>query len=176
MACNICSSSFHKRLLIFISRKCKPRLWKGSNILSLLCNIKIIFFVKSAWQNSCYKIKDNGIVTSYRTTKSEKNRNDFLLTLLVKQNEVCASLIFLVFSKQHFESVKLLLWKMLVEMLISKSSSHHTLSIKLIKQVLYRNQDNYLLVRITEILFKNRLTLFKVNHWQQHNQFSMFKH
>ena len=49
-------------------------------------------------------------------------------------------------------------------MLISKSSSHHTLSIKLIKQVLYRNQDNYLLVRITEILFKNRLTLFKVNH------------
>ena len=54
-------------------------------------------------------MKDNGIVTSYRTTKSEKNRNDFLLTLLVKQNEVCASLIFLVFSKQHFESVKLLL-------------------------------------------------------------------
>ena len=90
----------------------------------MFCNIKIFFFVKSAWQNSCYKIKDNGIVTSYRTTKSERNRNDLHLTLLVKQNEVCASLIFiLVSSKQHFESVKLLPWKMLVEEVIRNISS-----------------------------------------------------
>ena len=45
----------------------------------LLCNIKIIFFVKNPWQNGSDEIKDNEIVTSYRTTGSERNRNRFLL-------------------------------------------------------------------------------------------------
>lgn len=90
----------------------------------MFCNVKKYLFVKNAWQNCSYEIKDNKIVTSYRTTKSERNRNDLHLTLLVKQNEVCASLIFiLVSSKQHFESVKLLPWKMLVEEVIRNISS-----------------------------------------------------
>ena len=46
----------------------------------MLCNIKIIIFVKNAWQNGSYEIKDNEIVTSYRTATSGRNRNGFLLT------------------------------------------------------------------------------------------------
>ena len=37
---------------------------KKKNILrmeKLLCNIKIIFYVKNAWQNGSYEIKDNNI-------------------------------------------------------------------------------------------------------------------
>ena len=44
----------------------------------MLFNIKIIFFVKNAWQNSSYEKKDK-IVTSYRTTKTGRKRNGFLL-------------------------------------------------------------------------------------------------
>ena len=45
----------------------------------MLCDIKIIFFVKNTWQNSSYTIKDNEIVTSYRATIRGRNRNGFLL-------------------------------------------------------------------------------------------------
>ena len=45
----------------------------------MFCNIKIIFFVKNAWQNGSHEIKDNKIVTSCRTTSSGRNRNGFLL-------------------------------------------------------------------------------------------------
>ena len=45
----------------------------------LLCNTNTIFFVKNAWRNSSYEIKDNDIVTSYRTTRSGRNRNGLLL-------------------------------------------------------------------------------------------------
>ena len=34
----------------------------------MLCNIKIIFFVKNAWQKDSYEIKDSEIVTSYRNS------------------------------------------------------------------------------------------------------------
>ena len=67
----------------------------------MLCNIKIIFFVKNAWQNGSYEIKDNEIVTSYRTTRSGRNGNGFLLikceTLLVKQSDVCDVLIYYIY-------------------------------------------------------------------------------
>ena len=62
----------------------------------LLCNIKIIFFVKNAWQNGSYEIKDNEIVTSYRTARSGRNRNGFLLTKyenIIGQAEWCMWLI-----------------------------------------------------------------------------------
>ena len=63
------------RELALKQRKKYIKEWK-----KCLCNIKIIFFVKNAWQNGSYEIKDNEIVTSYRTTRSGKNRNGFLLT------------------------------------------------------------------------------------------------
>ena len=44
----------------------------------LLCNIKIILFVKNAWQNGFYEIKDNEIVTSYRTLGVEETEMVFL--------------------------------------------------------------------------------------------------
>ena len=44
----------------------------------LLCNIKIILFVKNDWQNGFYEIKDNEIVTSYRTLGVEETEMVFL--------------------------------------------------------------------------------------------------
>ena len=46
----------------------------------MLCNIKIIFFVKNARQNGSHEIKDNEIVTSFRTARSGRKRNGFLPT------------------------------------------------------------------------------------------------
>ena len=77
----------------------------------LLCNIKIILFVKNDLQKGFYKIKDNEIVTNYRT-RSGRNANGFSLTKYenIKQSDVYDLLIFiLIFSNQHFESIELLL-------------------------------------------------------------------
>ena len=76
----------------------------------MLCDIKIIFFVKNAWQKDSYEIKDNEIVTSYRTSHGFP---------LIKYENIIGQtewpmwrinyIYILIFSKQHFESVKLLL-------------------------------------------------------------------
>ena len=50
-----------------------------NGLLWLLCNSKIIFFVKNPWQIGSYEIKENEIVTSHRTARSGRNRNGFLL-------------------------------------------------------------------------------------------------
>ena len=46
----------------------------------LLCNIKVTFFVKHSLQNSSNEINYNEIVTSYRTARSGRNKNGFILT------------------------------------------------------------------------------------------------
>ena len=93
----------------------------------MLSNIKVIFSVKDAWQNGSYEIKDNDIVTIYRTAKNGRNRDGFLLDKyenIISYCDVCDLLIFIsIFSKQYFESANLcykkyykkqsLLWKTL---------------------------------------------------------------
>ena len=77
----------------------------------MLSNIKVIFSVKDAWQNGSYEIKDNNIVTIYRTAKNGRNRDGFLLDKyenIISYCDVCDLLIFIsIFSKQYFESANL---------------------------------------------------------------------
>ena len=62
-----------------------------------------------------YEIKDNEIVTSYRTARSGGNRSDFLLTkyeniITQRTYDVSDLLIFiLIFSKHNFERIEFLL-------------------------------------------------------------------
>ena len=73
----------------------------------MLSNIKVIFSVKDAWQNVSYEIKDNDIVTIYRTAKNGRNRDGFLLSKyenIISYCDVCDLLIFIsIFSKQYLK-------------------------------------------------------------------------
>ena len=86
----------------------------------MLCNTKIIFFVKNAWQNGFYEINDDEIVTGYGTARSGRNRNGFLMSkyenIISQPSDVCDLLIFTYFfSKQHFEKIVVIVIKNIIK-------------------------------------------------------------
>ena len=86
----------------------------------LLCNIKTIFFKKNAWRKGSYEIKYDEIVTSHRTARSGRNRNDFVLTKYenISKREWCMWLINIYINvfETAFRKCKIVVIKVLQKM------------------------------------------------------------